>query len=285
MGEPEPHQGALRVAVAIKQVLDPEAPTSLLTVADGAVEVVARGVGPVLDPYGVHALVAALQVREQCGGEGACEITVVAAGPPPSRNQYLKALAAGADRVVALDAGDRPGQLTASEVSAARLAELVGDGVGGAGPFDLLLVGRRAADTNAGVVGARLAEMLGWPVVSLVTRVESCGHDSVGVRRLVVERLGPGGPQVVSVRLPAVLTVSHEVGELPMVPFATMIDAKRKPFDVRSTPVGDVVPSTAPTVVGLRSSAVERRCELVEAPTSFDGGRRLAELLGDHLRS
>jgi electron transfer flavoprotein beta subunit len=268
----------LQVLVTVKQVLDPEAPPSLLEVDPASHEVRGRGVAPRLDPYSLHALQAALVLRERT--DRAVEIHVVGTGPSPSRNLYLRALAAGADRVSLLDTASLGARFADAWASAARLACLIGhvapDG------FDLVLTGRRAADTNAGAVGSALAALLEVPVLSLASdlRVEPAGgHDEV-----VVEQLADSGTNVLSAPLPAVVTVSHEVGEVPVVPFAKMVEAKKMPLDIL-TP-GDLgVAETeddgadGPRLVGMHERDERRTCVVVEGADDRDAGRTLARLL------
>jgi electron transfer flavoprotein beta subunit len=270
----------LRVLVTVKQVLDPEAPPALLRAHPDTHEVSGRGVAPRLDPYSMHALQAALVLREQCAAERAVEIHVVGIGPSPSRNLYLRALASGADRVSLLDTASDPVTFGDSWATADRLARLVRhvrpDG------WDLVLTGRRGADTNTGAVGAALARLLDVPVVTLATalRVEQ----SEGGPRVLVDQLADSGSNLLSAPLPAVVTVSHEVGEAPVVPFARMVEAKKMPLDILVPADLDGTestgaPATTYALVGMQERDEHRTCELVEGSDAREAGRALARRL------
>lgn len=321
---------SLKVAVCVKQVLDPEAPATLLEANAETLTVSGRGVSPALDPYSMHALRAALDLREQLAG--AVDITVLGTGKAPSKNQYLKALAAGADRAVLLDTPLDPAAFTDPVQTAHKLhallthcsgldveTELPGrdlpaephppraragaqeEGTTSSRGFDLVLTGRRAADTNAGAVGPALAEMLGWPVVTLATALrlgpagqaedlqaldgaEPASGPGAPGRSVIVERLGPDGLETVSCPLPAVVTVSHEAGEVPIVEFAKMIEAKRKPFEVLKPGALGLIDTRRPQAAQLEITSIskptnDRPCELIEAASARDSGRALAARL------
>ena len=195
---------ARHVVVCMKQVLDPEAPPSTLRLAaplvakpgsrpsqkvqprsrsiqDPGLEgsqpeltrpsigtlrtpaVTAPGTPPLLNPYDNNALHAALGLRDRWGGS----VTVVSVAPNPSANLFRRALAAGADRVVALKADESPDDLIDPSSTVERLAGLVGY----AGAADVVLTGRRAADSNRGTVGTLLAAWMGWPCVTLACSI------------------------------------------------------------------------------------------------------------------
>jgi electron transfer flavoprotein beta subunit len=270
----------LRVLVTVKQVLDPEAPPALLQAHPDTHEVSGRGVAPRLDPYSMHALQAALVLREQCAPDRAVEIHVVGIGPSPSRNLYLRALASGADRVSLLDTAADPVAFGDSWATAVHLARLVRH-VRPEG-WDLLLTGRRGADTNAGAVGAALARVLDVPVVTLATALQVEPAD--GEDRVLVEQLAESGSNLLRAPLPAVVTVSHEVGEAPVVPFARMVEAKKMPLDIL-TPAdlagveATAAPATTYALVGMQERDEHRSCELVEGSDARDAGRALARRL------
>ncbi len=285
---------ALRVVVCVKQVLDPEAPPSLLEVDSTSHEVTGRGVAPRLDPYSMHALAAALELRAVAVQEGReVVIHVVGVGPSPSRNLYLRALACGADRVTLLDTSSEPILFGDAWATAQRLAALLRtvapEGV------DLVLVGRRAADTNAGAVGPALARLLAWPVVTLASGI-SLEPASVGApAAILVDQLAETGSITVACTLPAVVSVSHEVGEVPVVPFAKMVEAKRMPLDVLSpgeltaSPVDlvttDPVGLPAPALSGMRAHDERRTCEIVDGEDDRAAGRALALRLSHDIRA
>lgn len=277
----------LRVIVTVKQVLDPEAPPSLMQVDPETFEVSGRGVAPRLDPYSMNALQAALDLRERCAPDRTVEIHVVGIGPSPSRNLYLRALACGADRVSLLDTSRDPVPFGDAWGTADRLVGLIGHV--NSQSWDLLLVGRRAADTNSAAVGPAMAHRLGVPVVTMATAVR-LGDTEAGCDRVVVEQLSDSGSNVLTAPLPVVVCVSHEVGEPPAVPFSNMVAAKKMPLEIL-TP-GDLGGNDGTEAIscvsllrGMHQRDDHRSCQLVEGSDGRNAGRELARRIGEVIRT
>ena len=202
----------MNIIVCVKQVIDPEAPPSSFKVDAAANKAEMRGAPPVIDPYGEYAVEASLKIKEAAKGG---KITVLSLGSGLLREVVKKPLAMGADALILLEdeaftAGDS--WSTASALAAA---------VKKVGQYDLILCGREASDTNAGQTGAAIAEVLGLPCVTLARKIE------VTDSKATIERVTSAGYDVVEVPLPAVVTVSNEIGE-PRYPTIKGIMAAKK---------------------------------------------------------
>ncbi len=259
--------GELNILVCVKQVPDPEGPPSAFEVVPSEKRVVPKGIPPVLSPFDENALEAAIRVKEQCGGS----ITLLSVGSALSKAVMLKALASGADRLVMLDdpACDR------EELDAHATAAVLAAAVRKLGGFDLILTGRQAADTNAGQVGLGLAQLLGLPAVPFARRVE------VEDGKALVESVLPDGYAAYRVELPALVTVSHEVGDLRYPSLMAIKQAKSLPVEELSLQELGVDPAAERRleVESLEPPRRERRCRMVEADSPEEAGARLAELL------
>lgn len=249
----------LRVLVCMKVVLDPEASPVTLQIDAATNRVGASGTPPVLNPYDTNALAAALSLR----AETEAAVTVLSVGPDPARPVFLKALAAGADAVLALGVPDDASAAADPQRTAARLATLVA----AAGPYDLILAGRQAADTSAGVVGALLAGRLGLPLVTTAVAIRPASG------AFCVERLTPRGRETVRVAAPALVTVSSEIGELAYPSLPGLRSARTKPFEVLDGDAESEAPAVE--VVGLARRSYERECRMLP-----DGRALAAELAG-----
>ncbi|MBP1611173.1 MAG: electron transfer flavoprotein beta subunit, partial [Acidobacteria bacterium] len=75
------------------------------------------------------------------------------------------------------------------------------------GTYDLILCGRQAADWNAGQTGSGIAQLLNLPCVTVARKIE------VTDGKALVERVTANGYETVEVTLPAVITVSNEIGQ------------------------------------------------------------------------
>jgi electron transfer flavoprotein beta subunit len=261
----------MHLVVCIKYIPDPEAAFSMFTIDEQAKKVVpATGLKHVVSPFDEQAVEAALRIREANPGT---RITVLTLGDEMSRHALKHGLAMGADDGVlladsAFDGGD---SYTSALTLSAALKKL--------GAVDLVLTGRQAADGDAGIVGAGLGELLNVPVL---TFAKSIAIDGNTVR---VERVLDDGSEIVEADLPAVVTVSNELG-VPRAPsLRETMRAARKPVVVWKAADLDL-DAAAVGVAGARgirerlfapSKAIQ--CQFINAPTPEEQGMQLAARL------
>ncbi len=127
-------------------------------------------------------------------GSGA-KVTVVTAEGGQAEELLFTALAKGADRALKL-AGD-----FSAPMDNHRLARALADAIGRLGA-NLVLTGVQSVEDLDGQVAVLLAAMLGWPHVSVVTRVELAGETAQ-----VKQEHSGGVSAELEVRLPAVIGV------------------------------------------------------------------------------
>lgn len=210
----------MHIVVCVKQVPNPEAAFSMLKVDEQAKKVVpAPGLQLVMSPFDEQALEAALRIRESVGE---AKITVLSIGPDSARNTLKHGLAMGADEAILVHdplLADCDGDMAALALTHAIRA---------LAPIDLVLTGRQAADWDAGVVGCGVAELSGLPVITFARSIEATGTS------LRVERVLSDGFETLEVELPAVVTVSNELGEPRKPSLRETMRAARKPLALRS---------------------------------------------------
>ena len=223
----------MHIVVCVKQVPSPEAAFSMFKVDGEAKKVIpAAGLPLVMSPFDEQAVEAALRIRESVTE---AKITAISIGPESARNQLKHALAMGADEGVLVN--DETLVDAGSEATALALSRAIAQ----LGAVDLVLTGRQAADWDAGVVGCGLGEILGMPVVTFACKVEV---DENVVR---VERVLADGFETVEADLPAVVTVSNELGAARAPSLRETMRAARKPIAVRSA-----------MQIGLRAEEIAR---------------------------
>jgi electron transfer flavoprotein beta subunit len=255
---------AIRIVVCTTQVPDPEAPASSFRVDSETRTITGEGVPPVISPYDESALELALRIKE---ANPHAKITAVSYGPKLARPVLMKSLAVGADELYMIQ---DPSDNTDGYITTAVLAAAVRK----AG-FDLVLAGRQAADTNSGGVGLALSILLGVPAVSWARKIEIEGD------RVKVERVIPDGYELLRGPMPALITVSHEAGELRMPKLADIHKAKHKP--IHSLSIADLemggIPEPAIECVRLQTPDRERHCRLIEGETPAEAGINLARTI------
>jgi electron transfer flavoprotein beta subunit len=254
----------IHVIVCLKQVPDPEAPVSGYSIDTSAKRVVPIGIPPVISPFDENALEVALRLREKYGGK----VMAISVGHKLSKAVSRKALSAGADELVTVDdeafAGDRMDGYGTALVLAQAIDKI--------GPYGLILTGRQASDTNAGVVGLYLAEILRIPAVTLARDIVLEGE------ALAVERVLPDGHETVETDMPALVTVSSEAGELRPLRMKDIRDAKSKPMQMWKS--SDLAPFQPPelqvALEALLKPERQRQCRFIESQSSAEAGERLA---------
>ncbi len=262
---------AINIVCCVKQVLDPETPASAFKVDEATKKPIpAPGISPVISQFDAIAVEAALRIRD-AKGEG--KVTVLSLGPQSAREVIKVGLAMGADDGVLLDDpslfdGD-------SYATALALSEAIKK-VGG---VDLVLCGRQAVDWDFGVTGLAIAELLGYPSVTITKAV------TVVDSKVQAERVLGDAFETVEVPLPAVVTVSNELGAPRYPKLPQIMAAARKQVTVWTA--ADL--GLSPDQVGKAGSRlnlerlfipeVQGHCEFIEGETPEDMAASLARKL------
>lgn len=187
---------AYNIVVLIKQVPDTKRITGEAMRDDGTVN---RSALPaVFNPEDLHALEAALELKERYGGR----VTVVTMGPPMACEVLRESLERGTDDVVLIT--DRRAAasdtLATSYILSCAVRKLAAKK-----PVDLVVCGRQAIDGDTAQVPPQTAEKLGWPQVTYVERVEEVAGGRIRARRNTGE-----GTERVECPLPCLLTVTDQ---------------------------------------------------------------------------
>lgn len=205
--------------VCIKQVADTE--TRVKVGADGKL-LDPAGVTWILNPYDEFALEQALRLKES-GGSG--EVVVISLGGAQVQTTLRNALAMGADRAVHLKSDVvAPDPLVVAKALAAEIQ--------GLSP-QIVWLGKQAVDDDQAQVGPMLGEILSWPCVTVVAKMELNGS------KAVVEREIEGGREVIEVELPVVLAADKGLNEPRYASLKGIMAAKKKPIDEKSAALSE----------------------------------------------
>jgi electron transfer flavoprotein beta subunit len=250
----------------MKVVLDPEAPASLFKVDTAAQKVIPpRGTPPVLNPFDENALEAALKIKDRQGAT----ITILSLGKNIPKPVIRKSLATGADNLILLE------DETFDDLDSHATASVLVKAIRKIGELDLILCGREAADTDAGQVGLGIAEILGLPSVSLASRIEA------GDKQLKVERAISNGYETIEVPMPALVTVSSEMGNLRTASLPGILAAQKKPVTIwNAQELGISQPLTRRVNLHQLFQPVrETKCEIVRGASPEEAATNLARRL------
>jgi electron transfer flavoprotein beta subunit len=201
----------MKVYVCIKQVPDTETKIKLKADAGG---IDPAGVKWVMNPYDEFAVEEAIKMRE--GGK-ATSVTVLSLGPKARVVEALRtALAMGADEAVVIDS---PEDLDPSATAKALAGAIKAEG----GEYKFVLTGKLAIDDNAASVSQMLAENLGVPHATVITKLE------VGDNSATAERETEGGTrEVLQLQLPAVIGANKGLNMPRYASLPGIMKAKKK---------------------------------------------------------
>jgi len=189
----------VNIAVCIKQV-----PSSNEVRFDPVKHTIIReGKQSVINPYDLHALEAAVNLKERLGGA----ITIVSMGIPATETLLRDAIARGADKGMLMSDRAFAGAdtLATSYTLAAGIRSLKEK-------FDLILCGKMATDGDTAQIGPELAEQLHIPHITDVLALLDADENSLTVRHTF-----GAGYRDLMVLLPALMTVTREIN-LPRLP-------------------------------------------------------------------
>ena len=205
----------MRFLVCIKQV--PDSTTRVKVAADGKA-IVTDGVTWSISPYDEYAIELALEHKDAAPDT---VVSIISVGGPRTKDALRQALAMGCDdaTIVGGDGADTLGPLGVANALAAAATEL--------GP-DLILCGKQASDDDQGFVGPALADALGWPHVSQVTKI---APSAAGTE---IWKETDGGHEVWKAGGPVVLTVQKSEKEPRYPSLPGIMKAKKKEIPERS---------------------------------------------------
>lgn len=200
----------MKILVCISNVPDT---TSKITFTPDKKAFNAAGVQFIINPYDEIALTRALELKE---ASGSGSVTVIHVGPVANEANIRKALAIGADDAIRINAEANDAFFTAFQIAE----------VGKKNNYDLILTGRESIDYNSAQVGPMIAEMLDLPSVAVVQKLDVSNGEAT------MEREIDGGKEVLTCKLPLVVTAQKGMSE-PRIPnMRGIMTARTKPLQV-----------------------------------------------------
>lgn len=202
----------MKITVCIKQVPDVNAP---LQIKDG--QLIQDADRNILNAYDASAVEAALVVKEAHGAD----VDVVLIGPEKAKEAIRKALAMGADSGThILTNGDETyDSLAYANILAAHFKNK---------EYSFIFCGKQSQDTDAGLTGSMLAELLDLPYTTNAVGLDYSGES------LIVKRQGDAGQEMIELPSPGLVTCSNDMND-PRIPnLKGIMQSKRKPVDTLS---------------------------------------------------
>lgn len=217
--------------------------------------------------FDLQAIEAGVRLAESIGGK----LTALSAGPALINQSKLKKdlLSRGPDELilVADDALADADTHTSASVLAAAVRKL--------SSVDLVLCGEGSADLYFQQVGLQLGELLGWPTLNAIGKIEP--EES----RLVVERSLEDVVEILEVPLPAVLSVTTDINPPRLPTMKEILKAGKKPvteWTLADLNLEGVLQPRVQTLQSIAPPQVERKKQVISgAPEEI--ARTLVETL------
>ncbi|HEY4551971.1 MAG TPA: electron transfer flavoprotein subunit beta/FixA family protein [Bacillaceae bacterium] len=200
----------MNIFVMMKRTFDTE---EKISISGGQIQ--EDGAEFIINPYDEYAIEEAIQVRDEHGGE----VTVLTVGGEEAEKQLRTALAMGADKAVLINIED-----DVEEADQFSVAAIIGEYLKDK-EADLILAGNVAIDGGSGQVGPRVADLLGIPYITTITKLEIEG-ETVTVTRDV-----EGDSEIIEASLPLLVTAQQGLNDPRYPSLPGIMKAKKKPLE------------------------------------------------------
>lgn len=239
----------MNIIVCVKQVPD----TAEVRINPETNTLVREGVPSIINPYDMHAVEAALQLKDKTGGK----VTVITMGPPQAEDALRETISMGADDVrLVSDRAFAGADTWATSYALYKAIDKIG--------YDVIICGKQAIDGDTAQVGPEVAEFLNIPHIAYVRKVEEADDKSIRVQRLMDD-----GYDVVESSLPVLLTVVKELN----VPRLPSLKGKMAAKKAVITKMDMNAIGAEPENVGLKGSPTQ--VKNIFAPPAKTGRRML----------
>ncbi len=203
----------MKIIVLVKQTFDTEAKITL----DEKGQICDKDVNRITNPYDEFALEEAVRIKEKNGAE----VVAITLGHEEGEKVLRNALALGADRAIHIHC-DLDG-LADSRMTAHYLSQVIQREEA---DFNLILAGWVAVDNNAALVPGFISEFLQVPLANVVTKLQ------LKDEKIECEREGDGLSEIISLKLPALVTVQKGINEPRYPTMKNIMAAKKKPIKI-----------------------------------------------------
>lgn len=200
----------MKILVIVKEILDTENKVKLNSqnILDE------RNAKYDVNIYDVYAIEEAIQLKEQYGGE----VIIYSVCNNKTVDTFRYIMAMGVDKAILIES-DTKDSKTVSELLAQTMKEKHED-------FDLILGGWAGIDHNNGQVPGRLSQILGVPLVNVVTKLE------VKNDQILCNREGESDHEVVESKIPAIVTVQRGINTPRRPNASNLMESKESKIEI-----------------------------------------------------
>ena len=207
----------MKVLVPVKRVIDYN--VKVRVKADGS-GVDLANVKMSMNPFDEIAVEEAIRLREK---GIVTEVIVVSIGVKQAQETLRTALAMGADRAILIEATDN----VSTDIEPLAVAKLLAAVVREETP-GLVLCGKQAIDNDMNATGQMLAALLGWSQATFASEL------TVTAETATVTREVDSGLQIITVKMPAIVTVDLRLNDPRYASLPNIMKAKAKPMAMKT---------------------------------------------------
>ncbi|MGX5819370.1 electron transfer flavoprotein subunit beta/FixA family protein [Chitinophaga lutea] len=230
----------MKILVCISKTPDT---TAKIAFTDNNTKFSEAGVQFIINPYDEwYALVRALELKETMNAL----VHLIIVGGADAEPIMRKALALGGDEAFRINADSADSFYIASQI-AAHVQQ---------GEYDLIMTGKETIDYNGSSIGGMIAELTGWPFVSIASKL-----DTKDGRKLTLRREIEGGEEECEVQVPVVVSCQKGMAEARIPNMRGIMAARTKPLKV----VEPVAAETLTAVVNFELPPAKAGVKLIPA--------------------
>ena len=198
----------MNILVLVKQVPD----TSLIKIDPVNNTIMRQGVPSIINPDDLAGVEEAIRLKEIYGGT----VTTITMGPEQARKMIYRLYARGVDNAYLLTDKKFAGSDTWS--TSKILSEMISKI-----PYDLIIAGYQAIDGDTAQVGPQIAEFLGIPQVTHVSKIGEIKDNSI-----IVEKKYETETHLLKVKLPCLITTLKQMNNPRLMKAGLALHAEDK---------------------------------------------------------
>ncbi|NCB24241.1 MAG: electron transfer flavoprotein beta subunit/FixA family protein [Bacteroidia bacterium] len=258
----------MNIVVCIKQVPD----TTEVRMDPVTNTIVRDGIPKTVNPFDKHAIEAAVELKETCGGT----VTAITMGPLSAGEALRECYALGADRLVLVSDNRFGGSDTFST------AYILAEAIKAHCPFDLIICGKQAIDGDTAQVGPELAERLNIPQLTYASSIECAGEKITALREL------DEAFESTEAVLPALVTVVRTINEPRCPHISRILQAYKEEILILTF---DDLPDIDPGKVGIDGSPTKvfkinvpsycKQARMISCEDSAEAAHKLLYMLAE----
>ena len=231
----------LKVITCFKWVMD----EADIKVDAGSRRLILDRVGYKISLYDRNAIEEAARLQEQHGAK----VTAITVAPPTAKQCLKDALSRGPDKACFVN------DPSLVDLEPSQTTTILAAAIKAQGDFDLIICGEGSSDLYTQQVGPALAEKLEIPCATYVNKLTYVEAE----KRIIAERKLDDCVEVVSIALPALITVLPDINTPRIPTLKQVLGAGKKPIDnVTLDALGGACAGCMQTT-GILAATMERR--------------------------